>query len=95
MKVHTRSCLFVLRRKRRSILIQQASWNLRELNRFLQEDGKEELPFYDWSWEEYNNRIKEMYEEINSTRKEYEGRIEQLKQSNEQLKQDKIDKDKK
>ena len=29
-------------------LIQQANWNLRELNRFLQEDGKEELPFYDW-----------------------------------------------
>jgi HEAT repeat protein len=45
--------------------------------------------------EEYNNRIKEMYDEINSTRKEYEGRIKQLKQSNEQLKQNKIDKDKK
>jgi hypothetical protein len=29
-------------------LIQQSNWNLRELNRFLQEDGKEELPFYDW-----------------------------------------------
>jgi hypothetical protein len=45
--------------------------------------------------EEYNNRIKEMYDEINSTRKEYEERIKQLKQPNEQLKQNKIDKDKK
>jgi hypothetical protein len=29
-------------------LIQQAAWNLRELNRFLEEDGKPNLPFYDW-----------------------------------------------
>jgi plasmid replication initiation protein len=29
-------------------LIKQANWNLRELNRFLQEDGKEKLPFYNW-----------------------------------------------
>jgi plasmid replication initiation protein len=29
-------------------LIQQAAWNLRELNRFLEEDGKPHLPFYDW-----------------------------------------------
>ncbi|MFJ5625584.1 replication initiation protein [Peribacillus loiseleuriae] len=28
--------------------IQQANWNLRELNRFLEEDGKEKMPLYNW-----------------------------------------------
>lgn len=29
-------------------LIKQASWNLNELNRFLEKDGKPALPFYNW-----------------------------------------------
>ena len=29
-------------------LIQQVAWNLPELNRFLEEDGKPAFPFYDW-----------------------------------------------
>jgi Initiator Replication protein len=47
MKVYTELPICITKEKA-DILIQQANWNLRELNRFLQEDGKEELPFYDW-----------------------------------------------
>jgi plasmid replication initiation protein len=47
MKVHTELPICITQEKA-DTLMQKASWNLRELNRFLQEDGKEELPFYDW-----------------------------------------------
>jgi plasmid replication initiation protein len=47
MKVHTELPICITKEKA-DTLIQQANWNLRELNRFLQEDGKEKLPFYDW-----------------------------------------------
>ena len=45
MKVHTELPICITQEKA-DTSIQKASWNLRELNRFLQEDGKEELPFY-------------------------------------------------
>ncbi|HEY4551459.1 MAG TPA: replication initiation protein [Bacillus sp. (in: firmicutes)] len=47
MKVHMELPICITQEKA-DTLIQQSNWNLRELNRFLQEDGKEELPFYDW-----------------------------------------------
>jgi plasmid replication initiation protein len=51
MKVHTELPICITKEKA-DTLIQQASWNLRELNRFLEEDGKEKLPFYNWLLEE-------------------------------------------
>lgn len=47
MKFHTELPICITQEKA-DTLIQQANWNLRELNRFLQEDGKEKLPFYNW-----------------------------------------------
>lgn len=47
MKVYTEMPICITQEKA-DTLIQQANWNLRELNRFLEEDGKEKLPFYDW-----------------------------------------------
>jgi plasmid replication initiation protein len=47
MKVHTELPICITKEKA-DTLIQQATWNLRELNRFLQEDGKEKMPFYNW-----------------------------------------------
>jgi plasmid replication initiation protein len=47
MKVYVEQPICITQEKA-DTSIQQASWNLRELNRFLQEDGKLELPFYDW-----------------------------------------------
>lgn len=47
MKVHTKEPICITKEKA-DTLIQQANWNLREVNRFLEEDGKEKLPFYNW-----------------------------------------------
>jgi hypothetical protein len=47
MKVYTESPICITKEKA-DTLIQQASWGLRELNRFLEKDGKEKLPFYNW-----------------------------------------------
>lgn len=47
MKVYTEMPICITQEKA-DTLIQQANWNLRELNHFLEEDGKEKLPFYDW-----------------------------------------------
>ena len=35
-------------KEKADFLIKQAAWNLKELNRFLEEEGKPTLPFYDW-----------------------------------------------
>lgn len=35
-------------KEKASFLIQQVTWSLQELNRFLEEDGKPPLPFYNW-----------------------------------------------
>jgi plasmid replication initiation protein len=47
MKVHTKEPICITKEKA-DTLIQQANWNLREVNRFLEEDSKEKLPFYNW-----------------------------------------------
>jgi plasmid replication initiation protein len=47
MKVHTKEPICITKEKA-DTLIQQANWNLREVNRFLEEDGKKKLPFYNW-----------------------------------------------
>ena len=47
MKIYTEEPICIMKEKADG-LIQQANWNLRELNRFLVEDGKEKLPFYNW-----------------------------------------------
>ena len=47
MKVHTEDPICITKEKA-DTLIQQANWNLRKLNRFLEDDGKEKLPFYNW-----------------------------------------------
>ena len=47
MKVHTEDPIRITKEKA-DTLIQQANWNLRKLNRFLKDDGKEKLPFYNW-----------------------------------------------
>lgn len=47
MKVYTELPICITKEKA-DTLIQQANWNLRELNQFLKEDGKKELPFYNW-----------------------------------------------
>lgn len=47
MKVYTEQPICITKGKA-DTLIQQAKWNLHKLNDFLQEDGKEKLPFYNW-----------------------------------------------
>ena len=47
MKVHTKEPICITKEKA-DTLIQQANWNLREVNHFLEEDSKEKLPFYNW-----------------------------------------------
>ena len=47
IKVHTEDPICITKEKA-DTLIQQANWNLRKLNRFLEDDGKEKLPFYNW-----------------------------------------------
>ena len=47
MKVHTEDPICITKEKAHT-LIQQANWNLRKLNRFLEDDAKEKLPFCNW-----------------------------------------------
>jgi hypothetical protein len=47
MKVNTEDLICITKEKA-DTLIQQANWNLRKLNRFLEDEGKEKLPFCNW-----------------------------------------------